>query len=920
MSTYIQGLTDTPITPIQTTPDFNLVANALSHKDAMYQEGMKKVSGQYQSLLRDLSNPDNIQTRDAYAKEATKELTRLVSDTDLSLPQNSSQAERIFAPFWEDKDLLYDWAATKTAQKNIEQGYSYLNSKDEKNRNKFSQLSIQYIQNGLDKLKRARRGDGSIQEAAEVVMNRRYVPNYDIMGYLKDQAGKDGLNIEYDVQMGNYIMRYKNSDKTAPAFETWVKTALESNQSAMDMFRIQGTVEYENNLKQFINAGYDESAAKNMMALSYIDNLKKAAGSGINAYNTKITDLSAKIKGFEDLMKSAYKGQVPTDPDGQRKYEEYLNDKKLLDITQTELEEKDALVKDYSDPNSQKYQDAYRMLNSGGEEYYQNGYFNTFVKSAAQSLRIQSGISSKVQMDPVDKYQAQLAEKYAEMGNKNSDKKTKTETTIMPTGITPVSNDVTTVHDRMEQIAETTKNEFINLQKRLIQNYDFATGANTINSDFLDGLITAINTGQFPTGKLSKQEYEDELKELKSKGIIPADGTYSLRNPSKIFSALSNYAKTYFKQFGDKIADVAILQDMDKMYDLATINESLSKVKKEADAAYTQYLSENPNYSKFIKDGKFITKADYLKQQTGVKDEDEIGLTSYSGALGFNKLITIPMFDRMKADVNKAADDWEKANQKYNEALSAPMKKYLSLKGAFQGKNVLIKGNLVNKITDQIFSDPGMMSQGVDKESAGIPINMSVFTNDGVSEETILSIVNKLRADASSINTLEYTQLGRTGVPSVIIRPTLDVLKGEEGDSKKELQKGLAAINKYGLEFIVPNPQTIQDPEAGISLDSEYTSAITDQLIYNNKTHVFKASDIIKNLGFDYYGKELDGEYKIRITAPYYNAQGQKTTRDVDISVPKDKSLKTVREEVMKMIFAQIAENRRIEQKMSTNQ
>src|SRR5690606_35067623 len=125
--------------------------------------------------------------REQYIHSAQQKL-KDISSVDLSRPENIAEAKKVFAPFWEDKDLAADAARTKIMNDAIQRGYDFLNSADEKERNKFWMTGIEYVQNGLKELSGANRGDGSIQR----VTPRRYIPAYDVMGFLKERAGNDG--------------------------------------------------------------------------------------------------------------------------------------------------------------------------------------------------------------------------------------------------------------------------------------------------------------------------------------------------------------------------------------------------------------------------------------------------------------------------------------------------------------------------------------------------------------------------------------------------------------------------------------------------------------------------------------------------------------------------------------------------------
>jgi hypothetical protein len=108
MATYIQGLTDTNYSPLLNTPDYSFLKNILDKSTQNYQTGLSKLSASYNSITNTPLTKDGLKTeREDYIKLMQKELSR-VAGTDLSMPENVSAADSIFAPFWENKEMLID--------------------------------------------------------------------------------------------------------------------------------------------------------------------------------------------------------------------------------------------------------------------------------------------------------------------------------------------------------------------------------------------------------------------------------------------------------------------------------------------------------------------------------------------------------------------------------------------------------------------------------------------------------------------------------------------------------------------------------------------------------------------------------------------------------------------------------------------
>lgn len=100
MSTYLQGVQDyiPQIQPYQ--PDLNLYNNLLQTKQTQYDTNWKALNKMYSQYYNaELSRTDTAEKKDNYIKQATFNLQR-VSQLDLSLEQNVSQATQVFKPLY----------------------------------------------------------------------------------------------------------------------------------------------------------------------------------------------------------------------------------------------------------------------------------------------------------------------------------------------------------------------------------------------------------------------------------------------------------------------------------------------------------------------------------------------------------------------------------------------------------------------------------------------------------------------------------------------------------------------------------------------------------------------------------------------------------------------------------------------------
>lgn len=176
MSTYLQGVTDTGFNPLSYTPNFPYMQQALEKAQAKYDTNYNQVANAYHKIADEtLLNPEN----DIYRKqflEKTKDQLKQIATKDFSDMNTVNEAEKIFAPFWEDDDLLADYKITKE-YKRQKQSYETLKNSDKKeDRDRAWDFGKAYVDLTAQDMALAKRGDGSIQK----VQVRPYIPYIDV--------------------------------------------------------------------------------------------------------------------------------------------------------------------------------------------------------------------------------------------------------------------------------------------------------------------------------------------------------------------------------------------------------------------------------------------------------------------------------------------------------------------------------------------------------------------------------------------------------------------------------------------------------------------------------------------------------------------------------------------------------------------
>jgi hypothetical protein len=344
------------ITPFQ--PDFGMVQKALGALQSRYEQGFASVKSVYNQVLNvPLSDQANRAMRNAFVQDAQNRLKDLAS-VDLSIPENQETAESVFAPFWEDNMLLRDADATKWYQNELQRAYGTRDSKDDKVRNQYSDVAVQYLQNGLQKLQEAGRDANKYSQLEK----RRFVPFADLQGYVDDAATKAGFKIEWNSQSGPYMMTTTNGPASAPAFATFASNVL--GDKFTEQFRVMGIVDKETRIRNLkrVNPELTDDAALNLLSGSIVKELKEGYTKQKDSYDKDLAKVEDLLKGYTGVLSAKQKEEA----------------QRLLD-----REEQLTKLRDQTDSELQRVTDEKKA----SLEIAQNpdGYFTTVMKQRAVS-------------------------------------------------------------------------------------------------------------------------------------------------------------------------------------------------------------------------------------------------------------------------------------------------------------------------------------------------------------------------------------------------------------------------------------------------------------------------------------------------------------------------------------------------------
>lgn len=220
MATTLPGVTDDLGNQDLYTPDYSFLIKAVGQKQGEYDRGFNAFKSLANSALNSpLTNTENQLRRQEIFKKIQNSL-KSVSGLDLSNQANISQAMDILTPITTDKEILYDMSVTRMNQQAADQLNTVKSSFDSKTREMYNEYSEMDIQQQAEKLKNAKRGDGSILQ----VTPGEFVPYENPAEFLEKQAKDSGMDIEITKAMGNgYLETVKNGKMAIDPFTNWAK-------------------------------------------------------------------------------------------------------------------------------------------------------------------------------------------------------------------------------------------------------------------------------------------------------------------------------------------------------------------------------------------------------------------------------------------------------------------------------------------------------------------------------------------------------------------------------------------------------------------------------------------------------------------------------------------------------------------------
>lgn len=298
MATYLQGVSDyiPQFQPFQ--PDLNFYANIMQTKQTQYDsnwQSLNKMYGEYYHA--DLTRDDNIKNRDEYMKNVQFNLQR-VSQLDLSLEQNITQATQIFKPIYENKNLMKDMAWTKNFNAETGRAEALRGSSDVEDNKKYWDTGVAEMQYLKEDFKKASADD------AMGFQNVKYTPYVNVqekaLKIAKDFGDVESVNFSKD---GRWLVKTKNGLQLEEPLQKLFEAQLGNEPAVQALYKTQAYVDRKSyaksNAAQF---GGDENAAE----MKYLENsfgvLKaqndlryKQLQENSKTYDSRIADLQKQV-------------------------------------------------------------------------------------------------------------------------------------------------------------------------------------------------------------------------------------------------------------------------------------------------------------------------------------------------------------------------------------------------------------------------------------------------------------------------------------------------------------------------------------------------------------------------------------------------------------------------------------------------
>jgi hypothetical protein len=251
MATYLPNVTDVFPEPALFTPDFSFMDKMLQRRKALYDQGFAQINSTYNFVNRETTNPYNAKVKEQFLKQAKDNLKNL-SKMDLSQVQNVNAAKNVFAPFYNNFDVVGDQSLTEHWNRQVSIGNSYRLQEGGKF---FHQNNIDYI----NQQKNYFANDGPESWKEYYGMKRSYTPYYDYKKEVAERMKEFKPSHTKTVKINGFYVEKVDDKSYLPGEISNYLDAVLSDQAKTQM-RIDGAVKYGNNL-DVLGKAYSDALA-----------------------------------------------------------------------------------------------------------------------------------------------------------------------------------------------------------------------------------------------------------------------------------------------------------------------------------------------------------------------------------------------------------------------------------------------------------------------------------------------------------------------------------------------------------------------------------------------------------------------------------------------------------------------------------
>jgi hypothetical protein len=520
MSTYLPGVTDNGFNPVQYTPNFPYLANALQKATARYETNYEQISQGFKSILNTpILNDKYSKRRDDYLNQIKDQL-KTISTTDLSIQSNVDSAENLYSPFWEDKTMLAHIADTKSRYAQLAEQEKIKKEHPDYDNN----TPITVMNYYMNKIKTA--DDPDIINQVPLI---KATPLQNHPKEFQDWIKKNEWKQELSWSQNGRIYKQVNGDGLYKSFADLFKTYL--GESANDQysmygeyFKIQGIQDIKDDERKFKGVEISDEEAISMLPKYHIDQ---------------------QIKSYDDKIKYLKDSRIiaQTNADNARNsnedlYSQYITQGGEINKRIKELEKEASLLKTKGVGNEEdkiKYDEIIKRISTSPTAFFANLKMDKDMEVAAKSAASKQSLEITTDQSYWNNISEQRqATEFAQTHSLNVRKQNWEETKK-------------SIESGGENVEYDASGKPIAL-KNIIPTVTATTNANKIESD-VETFNSAI-TSMHSTG----------LQEMKSVlESVPINMLQDVISPQEvgfIFSAIANDPSTMSKDYQTTLKDV----------------------------------------------------------------------------------------------------------------------------------------------------------------------------------------------------------------------------------------------------------------------------------------------------------------------------------------------------------------------------